>query len=71
MLLDQTCALEQTQVTRNCWPADGQVVRDLVDGQVVLAQQPKDLAAVGVAERLEGIGTLLLHQAPSVTLGLR
>src|SRR3954463_8117080 len=48
--------LEQPEVPRHRGPADRHGLGDLADGQAVCAEQPQDLAAVGVAQRLERIG---------------
>src|SRR4051812_27649868 len=48
--------LEQPEVPRHRRPADRHGVGDLADGEALGTEQPEDLAAVGVAQRLERIG---------------
>src|SRR4051812_5651633 len=58
--------LEQPEVPRHRGPADRHGFGDLADGEALGAEQPEDLPAVRVAQRLERIGN---HRA-TVTLEL-
>src|ERR1700712_6906 len=48
--------LEQPEVPRHGRPADRHGLGDLTDGEVLGTEQPEDLTAVRVAQRLERIG---------------
>ena len=63
-LAHQPGVLEQPQVARDRRSADRHRVGQLADRPVTGAEQPQDLAAVGVAERLEGVARCLRHRSP-------
>src|SRR3954454_16739095 len=52
----ETGVLEQPEVSRHRGPADRHGLGDLADGEALGTEQPEDLPAVRVAQRLERIG---------------